>query len=109
MKKANRIRARLHQSRKDTMTWRGGGAAILSSLLLASCAVGPDFKKPAAPDVTDYVASPLSTTVATPDVVGGDAQQFVKAADISGDWWTLFHSQVLNDLVAQSLKNNPDL
>ena len=87
----------------------GGSGAILSSLLLASCAVGPDFKKPAAPDVSDYVASPLSTTVATPEVVGGDAQRFVKAADVSGDWWTLFHSQVLNDLVAQSLKNNPDL
>jgi NodT family efflux transporter outer membrane factor (OMF) lipoprotein len=91
------------------MTLSRGGAAILTSLLLASCAVGPDFKKPAAPDVTDYVASPLSTTTATPNVTGGDAQRFVKAADVSGDWWTLFHSQVLDDLVAQTLKNNPDL
>ena len=32
-----------------------------------------------------------------------------KGGDIAGDWWTLFHSKPLNDLIEQSLKNNPDL
>lgn len=83
--------------------------AVSAIALLAGCAVGPDFKKPAAPEVSAYTAQPLATTAATPEVTGGDAQRFVQAADISGDWWTQFHSQTLNDLVAQSLKNNPDL
>jgi NodT family efflux transporter outer membrane factor (OMF) lipoprotein len=83
--------------------------AVSATVLLAGCAVGPDFKKPAAPEVNAYTAQPLATTAATPEITGGDAQRFVEAADISGDWWTLFHSQTLNDLVAQSLKNNSDL
>ena len=31
------------------------------------------------------------------------------AADISGDWWTLFHSPELNSLIAAALANNPSL
>ncbi len=83
--------------------------AVIGCLLIAGCAVGPDFKKPAAPDVSDYTAQPLSTTVASPNVAGGEAQRFVKGSDISGDWWTLFHSRPLNDLIEQSLAKNPDL
>ncbi len=83
--------------------------AAIGCLLIAGCAVGPDFKKPAAPDVSDYTAHPLSTTVASPNVAGGEAQRFVKGSDISGDWWTLFHSTPLNDLIEESLKKNPDL
>ena len=40
---------------------------------------------------------------------GGEAQQFVEGRDIPAEWWTLFHSKPLNDLVERSLKNNPDL
>ena len=29
--------------------------------------------------------------------------------DIPGQWWTLFHSQAISDLVGQSIKANPDL
>jgi NodT family efflux transporter outer membrane factor (OMF) lipoprotein len=71
--------------------------------------VGPDFKKPAAPDVSDYTASPLATTVSSANVSGGEAQRFAKGADISGDWWILFHSVPLNELIEHSLTNNPDL
>ena len=83
--------------------------AALGLLLVAGCAVGPNFKRPAAPDVSGYTAQPLSTTVATTNVSGGQAQRFAKGGDIAADWWTLFHSQPLNDLIEQSLANNPDL
>lgn len=83
------------------------GALVLT--LLAGCAVGPDFKRPAAPAVSDYTARPLATTVTTTNVAGGEAQRFVKGSDISGDWWTLFHSKPLNELIELSLTNNPDL
>jgi NodT family efflux transporter outer membrane factor (OMF) lipoprotein len=78
-------------------------------LLVAGCAVGPDFKKPAAPVVSRYTPAPLSATVATPDVAGGQAQRFVEGGDVSHDWWTLFHSTALNALIDESLKNNADL
>jgi NodT family efflux transporter outer membrane factor (OMF) lipoprotein len=82
--------------------------AVLAVLLTAGCAVGPDFKKPAPPEVTDYRANPPSMTV-TGDAAAGEAQRFLKGMDIAGDWWTLFHSKALNDLIEQSLANNHDL
>ncbi|HWW28439.1 MAG TPA: efflux transporter outer membrane subunit [Steroidobacteraceae bacterium] len=82
--------------------------AALTLLCMSGCAVGPNFKRPAAPDVSDYTAAPLLTTAAS-NVAGGQAQRFAKGADIAADWWTLFHSKPLNELIEQSLANNPDL
>src|ERR1022692_3439738 len=83
--------------------------AGLACLLIDGCAVGPDFKRPAAPAVGDYTAHPLATTATTTNVAGGEAQRFAKGSDIAGDWWTLFHSKPLNELIELSLTNNPDL
>src|SRR5450631_3700124 len=83
--------------------------AALASLPMVGCAVGPNFKRPAAPDVSDYTASPLSTTVTSLNVSGGEAQRFAKGSGISADWWTLFHSAPLNELIESSLTNNHDL
>ena len=84
-------------------------AAGVALSLLAGCAVGPDFKKPAAPDVSDYTPRPVAATVATANVAAGEAQRFAKGGDIAADWWTLFHSKPLNELIEQSLENNHDL
>jgi NodT family efflux transporter outer membrane factor (OMF) lipoprotein len=84
-------------------------AMIVAWSFVAGCAVGPNFKKPAAPDVGGYVAAPPSVTAATSNVIGGESQHFVEGLDIAGDWWVLFHSRPLNDLIEQSLTNNPDL
>jgi NodT family efflux transporter outer membrane factor (OMF) lipoprotein len=78
-------------------------------LLIAGCAVGPNFKRPAPPDVSNYTAQPLATTATTPNVSGGQPQRFDVGADISAEWWTLFHSVPLNELIEQSLSNNHDL
>jgi NodT family efflux transporter outer membrane factor (OMF) lipoprotein len=83
--------------------------ATLLVLLIAGCAVGPNFKRPDPPEVSDYTAGPLSATTSTPNVVGGQSQHFADGADISADWWTLFHSAPLNALIDQSLANNHDL
>jgi NodT family efflux transporter outer membrane factor (OMF) lipoprotein len=69
--------------------------------VVAGCAVGPDFKRPAAPGASGYTAEPLT--------MGGRAQRFVPGQDIPGDWWTLFHSPGLNALVERALKANPSL
>lgn len=75
----------------------------LAAASLCSCAVGPDFKTPEAPKVKGYTTEPL------PPQSGEDAQKYVAGMDIPGQWWTLFHSQALNDLVEQSLESNPTL
>jgi NodT family efflux transporter outer membrane factor (OMF) lipoprotein len=83
--------------------------ATLALLITAGCAVGPNFKRPAAPNVPGYAPSAPSTTTGSAGVSGGEAQTFAQGHDIPGDWWTLFHSKPLNDLIERSLKNNPDL
>ncbi|MGA2748034.1 MAG: efflux transporter outer membrane subunit [Verrucomicrobiota bacterium] len=81
----------------------------LALMLIAGCAVGPNFKKPDAPNVISYIASPLTNTETITHVTGGEAQRFVEGADISGEWWTMFHSKPLSDLVERSLKANPNI
>ena len=83
--------------------------AVLASLFIAGCAVGPNFKRPAAPEVSDYTVHPVTETVTSTNVAGGEAQHFTKGGDIAGDWWTLFHSKPLNELIELSLTNNPNL
>ena len=85
------------------------GMPMAAALVLAACAVGPNFKAPAAPTVTGYTPRPVSATVATPHVAGGSAQHFEPGADIPGDWWTLFHSAPLDALIKQALRHNHDL
>jgi NodT family efflux transporter outer membrane factor (OMF) lipoprotein len=81
----------------------------VATLLLAGCVAGPNFSRPDAPDVSDYTASPLTTTVASANIAGGQAQRFTKGSDIPGDWWSLFHSKPLDELIKRSLANSPDL
>jgi len=70
--------------------------ACLLLTLLAGCAVGPNFERPAPPDVTGFIATGLPVNA-------------VEGLDIPGEWWTLFHSQPLNDLIARSFEANPNL
>jgi NodT family efflux transporter outer membrane factor (OMF) lipoprotein len=77
--------------------------------LMTSCAVGPNFKRPAAPDVSGYTADPLPAAVSATDIPGGATQRFAQGSDISADWWSLFHSAPLNQLIVDSIANNPDL
>jgi NodT family efflux transporter outer membrane factor (OMF) lipoprotein len=81
----------------------------IAALFSIGCAVGPNYKRPAAPQVGGYTPVPVTTTSSTPNVTGGEAQHIVTGQDIAGDWWTLFHSKPLNDLIERSLKANPDL
>jgi NodT family efflux transporter outer membrane factor (OMF) lipoprotein len=86
---------------------------VLSSLsaatLVASCAVGPDFVQPAAPNATSYTKEPLATYTASIDAPGGQSQHFVQDQTISAKWWALFKSRPLDALVERSLKASPTL
>ena len=75
---------------------RSRAAALGAALLLASCAVGPDFKKPVAPKEAGYSPGDAQADTATTDIAAGEAQRFVADKDIPGQWWALFHSEPLN-------------
>jgi NodT family efflux transporter outer membrane factor (OMF) lipoprotein len=93
-----------------TRILRLAGLIATSALLLtAACVVGPKFKKPAPPNVGGYTPTPISTTSSTANIAGGEAQHLVEGKDIPGEWWIMFHSKPLNDLIERSLKANPDL
>jgi len=81
------------------------GAIVPLCLLLAACAVGPDFETPAAPDVTEFVTkrSPSGAATQTRE------QQIIQGFDIPARWWELFGSNSLNELIQLGIKQNADL
>jgi NodT family efflux transporter outer membrane factor (OMF) lipoprotein len=83
--------------------------AVALALLMAGCAVGPDFRRPAPPPVEGYTPEPLPEQSISAETTGGAMQRFVRDMDIPAQWWTLFRSEALNSLVEQSLKANPNL
>jgi hypothetical protein len=63
------------------MKSRLAGLIAFSTLLLtAACAVGPRFKKPAAPDVGGYTPAPITATNGTSNVDGGAAQHLIEVS-----------------------------
>lgn len=82
--------------------------AVATLMLLGGCVVGPDFKRPAAPQATGYGNAALDTT-GVKGLPGGEIQHLVPGLDIPGEWWTLFHCQPLDELIARALKANPDI
>jgi len=78
------------------------------AVLMAGCAVGPDFQKPTPPVVKGYIAEPLTARPVPADATT-QVQQFLPGRDIPAQWWELFHSPALNQLVERALKANPNL
>jgi NodT family efflux transporter outer membrane factor (OMF) lipoprotein len=76
---------------------------------LAGCAVGPDFERPAAPNVAQYTpGTQLQQTHATA-IPGGAAQRLISGRDIPGEWWRVFQSAPLDRLITEALAANPDI
>ena len=84
-------------------------SVAMTALVLAGCAMGPDWVKPKAPEATTYSREALPEKTISSATAGGESQRFVASMDIPVAWWTLFHSPALNALVERSLKNNPTL
>ncbi|HQT25013.1 MAG TPA: TolC family protein, partial [Burkholderiales bacterium] len=73
-------------------------ARLLLALLLAGCTVGPDFVRPEAPAADHYN-------------YGGDpskalSQHFEKGAAPVGNWWKMFRSEKLDEIVSQGVTRN---
>ena len=85
--------------------------SVAATLSLSGCMVGPDYHEQPKPKTKKYTKLPVpNKTVSTSGKANaGKSQQFVNGKSIEGDWWRIFHSQQINDLVAMGLKNNQDL
>src|ERR1017187_9489885 len=82
---------------------------VLASLLVG-CAAGPDYKRPAAPDINGYAPNEAITQPTNSvEVLVGASQRFNTTADIPFDWWKLFQSPQLNALIERTLKANPNI
>lgn len=86
------------------------GVSLITVLtVLSGCAVGPDFRAPAAPAVTRYTREQLALHTSGSGAPTGRPQRFDPGNDVSQQWWTLFRSAKLNALIERSLNNNPTL
>ncbi len=93
----------------SVVAFRSPIVALAMAGLCAACAVGPDFKRPAAPVVTRYTADPLPPQTAGSDTPDGAVQTFVAETPLPAHWWTLFGSPALESLVEESLRANPTI
>src|SRR5580698_9561757 len=78
-------------------TVRRAVQAIAAAALTASCAVGPDYQRPAADVPPSWKPEPPWHEAAPGDTA------------LKGDWWELFQDPQLNPLVEKALASNQNL
>jgi len=76
---------------------------------LAGCAAGPDFKRPAAPDVAHYTATPLPVQTESASARLGEPQRLVIGMAVDAQWWRSLKSPKLDALIEQALTASPSL
>jgi multidrug efflux system outer membrane protein len=67
--------------------------AVLLSLLLTGCTMGPKYKRPAIQPPADFYAE----------------RQIASGSEADAAWWDLFKDPALQGLIREALKNNYDL
>jgi len=85
------------------------GATAAIPILLTACAVGPNYKRPGTAPAAAYTPTPLPRETAAVPGIAGSAQNLSTARDISAEWWTLFQSPELNDLIEKAFAANPTI
>ncbi|MDE2621725.1 MAG: efflux transporter outer membrane subunit [Betaproteobacteria bacterium] len=83
--------------------------ATACCLLLAGCALGPDFVRPAPPAVKGYAPGQSVSELEHDTRAASGSPHFSAGKDIPFDWWTLFQSQQLNALIERAFKANPSI
>ena len=78
-------------------------------LTLTGCAVGPDFQRPAPPDVIGYTPTPLATSLNSSPTTLGDPQNIIKAERLTKHWWRAMGADKLDMLISEALERNPTL
>ncbi len=92
-----------------TGTAAGAAVAVAALAALTGCVVGPNYQRPATPPASGYAPGALPSVTASVAVPGGAAQTFNTARSISAEWWTLFRSPALNQLIERAFAANPTI
>ncbi len=77
--------------------------------LLAACSAGPDFQRPAAPDLPSHTRAALPAQTASADGALGQAQRFHPGRAIERDWWRALGSAELDAWIERALAASPSL
>lgn len=77
---------------------RSLSASLGAAALLSACSVGPNFKTPASPTEYPVEAEALSSE-----------RHIALGKQIEAEWWTLFASQPLDELIKQAMADNYDI
>lgn len=87
----------------------GRATAMLLALVLSGCAVGPNFREPAAPAVDRYTQTVLPESTVSAATPGGDAQRFLEGENVPQRWWTTFGNAELDRRVQTALAHSPTI
>jgi NodT family efflux transporter outer membrane factor (OMF) lipoprotein len=82
---------------------------LIGAFALSGCAVGPEFSKPAPPDVAAYTADKVPDATISTDAPTGDAQRFLDGAEVPERWWTTFVNTEIDRRVDQALAHSPTI
>lgn len=82
---------------------------MMVPFLLSSCAIGPNFHRPQKPQSTRYTPKAMPKHTVSAKTKLGQSQAFEVGKTLPKHWWTIFHSEALNQLVKDSLCANPDM
>lgn len=85
-------------------------AGCMVCYLLQSCAVGPNYKRPHGRlPVASYTGKVSDLKTVATNTAKGQAQSLKIGQDIPAQWWEVFHSGALNELVMASFRCNPQV
>lgn len=86
---------------------KNSSTSLVLALALGACAVGPDFIPPAPPETTGYTMTEMTKAFTAG---GNETTQTLNVGQaVSSEWWNLFHSPQLDEVVKQALANNQSL
>jgi NodT family efflux transporter outer membrane factor (OMF) lipoprotein len=95
-----KLQSRVGPSRAARVLQRG---LVCCALLTGGCAVGPDYFRPDQGLPAGYLPGGEAP------VVKNDAQRFFETRSIPAQWWRIFGSDKINQLVEMSLAQNPSV
>ncbi len=82
---------------------------LVMVIWLVGCTVGPEFKRPDAPEVTGYTATPLPLQTDSAPGRFGESQRLVTGMAIDAQWWRSLNSSRLDALIEMALTASPSL
>ena len=79
---------------------------LACALGFGGCAVGPNFTRPTAPSAARYTGD----TLRGEHTAAGDSVQHIAfGREIEANWWTLFRSDAIDQIVKQAVEHNRSL